>query len=402
MGLPRSFFLSLILSPRVNSPSPDNRLQVPQGAFTLARLPQRQRELLRAWDAADEYLLQVLDEQSLLHDGIRILIVNDSFGALAVALSRYRPQSLSDSWLCHAATRLNLQQNGIAADAVILLDSLTVPQGPLDLVLLKVPKTLALLEEELLRLTPLLTAQSRVIVAGMQKGLPASVWPLLERLCGPTTTALARKKAKLIYVEPAHGGENPASPYPACYTLEGTTYRICNHANVFSRDSLDIGTRFFLQHLPQGLGESEVIDLGCGNGVVGLITAARNPQARLQFVDESFMAVASARDNFHHNLGGEREAQFRVGDALSEFAPASADIILCNPPFHQGSAVGDQIAQRMFRQSLQVLRPGGELWVIGNRHLGYHQTLRKIFGNAELIAANAKFVILRARVTSGA
>jgi 16S rRNA (guanine1207-N2)-methyltransferase len=35
--------------------------------------------------------------------------------------------------------------------------------------------------------------------------------------------------------------------------------------------------------------------------------------------------------------------------------------------------------------------------VIGNRHLGYHQTLKKIFGNSELVASNAKFVILRAR-----
>ena len=56
----------------------------------------------------------------------------------------------------------------------------------------------------------------------------------------------------------------------------------------------------------------------------------------------------------------------------------------------------------MFRQSLKVLRPGGELWVIGNRHLGYQKTLKKIFGNSELIATNAKFVILRAAVAATA
>jgi 23S rRNA (guanine1835-N2)-methyltransferase len=376
----------------------ENTLQVPQGSFDLSRLPPRKGELLRAWDAADEYLLNTLAEQSLPRAGSRLLIVNDSFGALAVALSAYHPYSLSDSWLCHAATRQNLQANGIEVASVRLLDSLTLPDEMLELVVIKVPKTLALLEDELIRLAPRISAETQVIVAGMVKGMPSSVWQLLERLWGPTTTSLAVKKAKLITVTPTKLAAVGASPYPVCYTLEGTTHRICNHANVFSRDSLDIGTRLFLQHLPQGLGAQEVIDLGCGNGVVGLVVAARNPQARLHFVDESFMAVASARDNFLHNLGAAREAHFHVGDALTDFAPASADLILCNPPFHQGSAVGDQIARRMFQQSQQVLRRGGELWVIGNRHLGYHQTLRKIFGNSELVASNAKFVILRARV----
>jgi 23S rRNA (guanine1835-N2)-methyltransferase len=375
-------------------------MQVPQGNFTLMRLPPRKGELLRAWDAADEYLLNTLAEQSLPRAGSRVLIVNDSFGALAVALSRYRPQSLSDSWLCHAATQQNLQANGVDLAAVTLLDSLTLPDesfAPLDLVLIKVPKTLALLEDELIRLAPRLNAQTRVIVAGMVKVMPSSVWQLLERLWGATTTTLAVKKAKLILVTPTRLASVGQSPYPVCYPLEGTAHRLCNHANVFSRDSLDIGTRLFLQHMPQGLGVKEVIDLGCGNGVVGLLAAERNPQATLHFVDESFMAVASARENFSHNLGTAREAHFHVGDALSDFAAASADLILCNPPFHQGSAVGDQIARRMFQQSQQVLRKGGELWVIGNRHLGYHQTLKKIFGNSELVASNAKFVILRAR-----
>lgn len=374
----------------------ETSLRVAQGEFHLSRFPLRKKELLRAWDAADEYLLNTLQQHSLLHQGVRILIVNDSFGALAVALGRYAPQSLSDSWLCHAATRHNLQANGFAEESVLLLDSLSLPQGPLDLVLIKVPKTLALLEEQLIRLAPLLTEKAQVVVAGMVKGMPSSLWPLLERLCGKHSTSLAQKKAKLIFVAPRGGDVALQNPYPVCYPLEGTAFQICNHANVFSRDSLDIGTRFFLQHLPREIGEQVVIDLGCGNGVVGLMVAAHNPRARLQFVDESFMAVASARDNFSRNLVG-REAVFHVGDALTGFAAGSADLILCNPPFHQGSAVGDYIARRMFIQSRQVLRQGGELRVIGNRHLGYHKTLKKIFGNCDLIASNNKFVILRVR-----
>ncbi|MDP1665380.1 MAG: methyltransferase [Methylobacter sp.] len=371
------------------------RLSVAQGEFELDRLPKRPRELLRAWDAADEYLLDTLAEQPKLPDAARVLIVNDSFGALAVALSAFRPYAISDSYLSQQATRLNLAANGLPEYSVSLLNSLEMPEGVFDWVLIKVPKTLALLEDELIRLRPHLTASTRVIVAGMIKTLPSSVWKLLERLVGPTTTSLARKKARLIFASPDAALAVPPSPYPVCYRLENTEYLISNHANVFSRDSLDIGTRFFLQHLPSRQDACDIIDLGCGNGLVGLMAAERSPAATVHFVDESFMAVASARDNFQRAFGGQRESTFRVGDGLMEVESASVDLILCNPPFHQQNTVGDQIAVNLFKQSRRVLRKGGELWVIGNRHLDYRSYLDRLFGAHSVVASNSKFVIVK-------
>ena len=187
-----------------------------------------------------------------------------------------------------------------------------------------------------------------------------------------------------------------SSPYPTHYTLEGTRWRITNHANVFSRDSLDIGTRLFLRHLPVRPAAREIIDLGCGNGVIGLCAARDNPEAKLQFIDESVMAIASARDNFQRIHPG-RGARFHLGNGLDGAARESADLILCNPPFHQQQTIGDQIALAMFRQPRRVLRTGGELWVVGNRHLGYHQSLGRLFGRVETVASDRKFVVLCAR-----
>ncbi|MFI3185840.1 MAG: methyltransferase [Methylococcaceae bacterium] len=389
-----------------------NRLSVAQGEFELNRLPKRPNELLLAWDAADEYLLNTLadgstpltagglicDDQSRSACGerSRTVIVNDSFGALAVALNAFRPHALSDSYLSQQATRLNLAANDLPEHSVRLLNSLEVADGEFDWVLIKVPKTLGLLEDQLIRLRPHLTPATRVIVAGMIKNLPPSVWKLLERLVGPTTTSLARKKARLIFAAVDVELRVPPTPYPVCYQLENTEYTISNHANVFSRDSLDIGTRFFLQHLPVRQDALNIIDLGCGNGLVGLIAAERCPKACLHFVDESFMAVASARDNFQRAFGGQREANFCVGDGLIDFASGSADLILCNPPFHQQNTVGDQIAVSLFKQSHRVLRKGGELWVIGNRHLDYHNYLKRLFAAHEVIGSNAKFIIVKA------
>lgn len=373
-----------------------NRLSVAQGEFELNRLPKRPRELLLAWDAADEYLLNTLAVQTILPGEARVLIVNDSFGALAVALSELRPYAISDSYLSQQATKLNLAANGLPENSVSLLNSLDPLEGVFDWVLIKVPKTLALLEDELIRLRPHLSASTQVIVAGMIKTLPSSVWKLLERLVGPTTTSLAKKKARLIFASVDDSSVVPSSPYPVTYRLENTNYLISNHANVFSRDSLDIGTRFFLQHLPFRQDACNIIDLGCGNGVVGLIAAERSPAATVHFIDESFMAVASAKDNFYRVFDEQRKATFRVGDGLMAVESESADLILCNPPFHQQNTVGDQIAVSLFKQSQRVLRKGGELWVIGNRHLDYHINLNRLFGGHTVIASNSKFVILKA------
>ena len=84
-----------------------------------------------------------------------------------------------------------------------------------------------------------------------------------------------------------------------------------------------------------------------------------------------------------------------MNDSLTGIENESVDLILNNPPFHQNNAVGDAVAWQMFTQSRDALKQDGELWVIGNRHLGYHVKLKKIFSNCETIASNKKFVILK-------
>lgn len=81
---------------------------------------------------------------------------------------------------------------------------------------------------------------------------------------------------------------------------------------------------------------------------------------------------------------------------MTEIAEGSADLILCNPPFHQQQAVGDEMAKRLFEQSHKALGATGSLMVVGNRHLGYHVKLRSWFEKVEQLSGNPKFVVLKA------
>ncbi|SUF99158.1 23S rRNA (guanine-N-2-) -methyl transferase rlmG [Salmonella enterica subsp. enterica serovar Hartford] len=362
-------------------------------SLTLKRFPQTDDvNPLLAWEAADEYLLQQLDETEIRGP---VLILNDTFGALSCALAEHSPYSIGDSYLSELGTRENLRHNGIAESSVTFLDSTAdYPQAP-DVVLIKVPKTLALLEQQLRALRKVVTAQTRIIAGAKARDIHTSTLELFEKVLGPTTTTLAWKKARLINCTFSHP-QLADAPQTLSWKLEDTGWTIHNHANVFSRTGLDIGARFFMQHLPENL-DGEIVDLGCGNGVIGLSLLAKNPQANVVFVDESPMAVDSSRLNVETNLPEAFErCEFMINNALSGVEPFRFNAVFCNPPFHQKHALTDNIAWEMFHHARRCLKINGELYIVANRHLDYFHKLKKIFGNCATIATNNKFVILKA------
>lgn len=370
------------------------QLKTPLGEFNILRYPSRAKESLRAWDAADEYILDYIHEQKI--EKKSILIINDSFGAISVALSTYTPVMWSDSFLAQTGTKNNLVNNNLSSKQVLLLNSMQKPEGLFELVIIKIPKSLAQLEDQLHKLRPHINNETTIIAAGMVKSIHTSTLNLFKSILGETTTSKAKKKARLIFCHPDINIPASTSPYPSEYKLENTPCIISNHANVFSRESLDIGTRFFIEHIPGNNDTRQIIDMGCGNGVVGIIAAERNPEATITFIDESYMAIDSAKHNFNNTYGNKRIAHYQTTDCLKEIKDDSTDLILINPPFHQHNAVGDATAWQMFKESRSALGKGGEIWVIGNRHLAYHTRLKRIFGNYVNIASNKKFVILKA------
>ena len=394
-----------------------NRLTTAWGDLGLTRFPEHPRETLRAWDTADEYLLQHLAEPVPGPDGpaepvdlsASVAVVGDRWGALTTALAAARLERLvdgplvqiTDSYLTQRATRANLLRAGADPDAVRLRSVRDTPPERIDVLLVRVPKSLALLEDQLHRLAPAVHPGTVVIGAGRVTEIHTSTLKLFEQLLGPTRTSLAVRKARLIFCAPAQGRVRAPSPWPRGYALpEGlgavSGRTVVNHAGIFCAERLDVGTRFFLRHLPTRHGPEHVVDLGCGNGVVGTAAALANPEARVTFIDESFSAVASAQATFAKNVDAGPAAEFVLGDGLADVPAGTVDLVLNNPPFHSHQATTDAAAWRMFTGSRAALRPGGELWVVGNRHLGYHAKLRRLFGNCEVVTSDPKFVVLRA------
>lgn len=352
----------------------------------LKRYPIRKNELLQAWDSADELIIQYLRSQNL--EGKRILIINDQFGALSSNLQEFDITTYTDSFVSFKAIQINTQEK------VRPLYNFKSLQGLFDYILIQIPKNLSFFEDILCQLTHHLHKDSQLICGSMVKHLGASSFDLLQKYIGNTTTSLAQKKARLIFAR--FEKEKAVSPYPLKVMLDGFDKEFINHSNLFSREKLDIGSRFLLENMPQG-DFSTILDLGCGNGVIGVKAKQLFPRSQIIFSDESAMAIESARINYRNHF--QDEAEFHWTNCFEEGEKDSVDLVLCNPPFHQSNTIGDFIAWQMFTDARNVLRRGGVLRVIGNSHLAYQVKLKKIFGNSKIIATNKKFMIIDSILT---
>ncbi len=368
------------------------------GDYTLERLPKTQKGDLRAWDAADELLLNHLHTEVLINKTTSfdtILIINDQFGALSTALHQLPLHNWSDSHLAHLAAKKNITSNQLTAK-IEYIPAHQELELKYKLVIIKVPKALSLLEDQLCRLKPHITTDTIIIGSAMSKHIHTSTLKLFEKIIGSTHTSRATKKARLIFSKPDNHNACK-SPYPKTITDEQLTLTLINHANVFSKNHLDIGSRFLISQLTHCPKVDNIIDLGCGNGALGIMAKRLQKKSKISFIDESYMAIKSAKENWRKEGYSNNDAEFYSSDCLSHYNGEKVGLILCNPPFHQAHSIGDQIAWEMFKQSVEHLEDNGELWVVGNRHLAYHIKLKRLFGNCKTIASNKKFVVLVAQ-----
>ena len=375
-------------------------LNSPAGQLKLVRYPFAGDPSHQAWDSADEWILGRFPSAE-----DRILITGEAFGVLAAAWQSEGTAVFSDSVLSLMAMDENLRLNAggesVRRPAVITPadTNINVPE-PMDRIFIRIPRSLDLLEYYIRSSLRFAGNQTEIWLGGMDKLWSGGVKKITDRLLKTEDVFPFARHSRWIRFsirqEPL-----PASPACEIWHLEGLGLEFHPVPGVFSGSRLDGGTAALLEAYPEKAARKaeRIIDAGCGSGILGLAAAAINPEADLVFTDESFLAVSSAEQNYRRNFGSRPGgASFRAVNGISCEEDNSADLVLCNPPFHYKNIQSPEPAEFLFSEAARVLKTGGELRAVGNSHLGYHRMLEKIFGRCRTVKRGKRFTVLSATV----
>lgn len=161
-------------------------------------------------------------------------------------------------------------------------------------------------------------------------------------------------------------------------------------AGVFSADGPDLGSELLLAALPALKGR--VADLGAGWGYLSAGVLAKSPDLKeLHLVEADAVALDCAKVNV-----ADGRAKFHWADALKPLPGAPYDAVVMNPPFHQSRAADPGLGRGFIAAAAGALTPGGCLWLVANRHLGYDALLSELFIEVEALEGTPSFKLFRA------
>ncbi len=342
-----------------------------------------------------------------VRQGGRALLLSCHHGALGAALAGDMAGGsvalLDSSYIATAMAELTLRANDVP-NARVCPGITVLPQqaGAYDTAILQLPKGRKLARRWLVEAYGALAPEGQLYVAGSnEQGIQPTIKDV-EALFG-NAAVLAYKKGNRV----ARASKGPRAGEPDWAQEPGIapgtwhefqvdvrrdSYRLRSLPGVFSYDRLDDGTSLLLSVLgvPKG---AEVLDVGCGYGIIGL-AAARWGAAHVDMVDVDLLAVAAARENVA--LNGLQNAEAFPSDVLSAVQGKRYDLVVSNPPFHVGRAVEYGVAQAFIEDARRVLRPGGQLAIVANKFIRYDQVMRGVFGSVARLAETGRYHVLAA------
>ena len=339
--------------------------------------------------AADELLLTAAAA------AMTVGVLHDAHGVIATCLAKSGTQIsfVSDRIQHHdrwARSRVQNELKGAGGEATSVL-------APADrqpsVNLMTLPKNHGLLRLYLDHIAHAATADTELAIVFRTKDFSPALLDIAGEYAADVSQSRAYKKYRLLHLRGWQ--RKPFAPILTEYAFAGINYR--QYPGVFSRDHVDNATRFLLEgwgrwpelrDLPE---PTTLLDVGCGNGIIADVLGRVYADAQLHLTDVSAAALASARINL-----GERKHTLHWTADLEQLS-LRPDLIVTNPPFHEGRHNTVDIALNLFAAAARLLAPGGHLVVVANRHLGYLPTLERHFVTVTTVAEDRKYRVYVAR-----
>ncbi|MBL9129765.1 MAG: methyltransferase [Verrucomicrobiaceae bacterium] len=164
---------------------------------------------------------------------------------------------------------------------------------------------------------------------------------------------------------------------------------------LFAWDHIDPGSALLAANLPTNL-RGHAADFGCGWGFLSdhLLRHCEDIEA-LDIYDADADAFECAR----RNLGiipTRVKAKPVWRDVTQGIDRTRYDVIVSNPPFHDGKDQDPLIGLKFITTAATSLRPDGHLWLVANRQLPYENMLGETFAESHLVIEQEGYKVLHA------
>ncbi|ORJ51393.1 16S rRNA (guanine(1207)-N(2))-methyltransferase [Kluyvera intermedia] len=337
---------------------------------------------MSALTPASEVLLRHSDdfEQS------RILFAGDLQDDLPARLESVESRAWTQQY--HQWQTLSRQMGDKAVFGLTLDEAAT---GESDTLIYYWPKNKPEAQFQLMNLLSLLPVGTDIFVVGENRSGVRSAEQMLAEFA-PLNKVDSARRCGLYHGRLEKQPTFDAQAFWDEYQLDGLAIKTL--PGVFSRDGLDVGSQLLLSTLTPHT-KGKVLDVGCGAGVLATVLASHSPKARLTLCDVSAPAIEASRATLAANgFEGDIFASNVFSEVTGRF-----DMIISNPPFHDGLQTSLEAAQTLIRGAVRHLNSGGELRIVANAFLPYPAVLDETFGFHEVIAQTGRFKVYRTVMT---
>ena len=156
---------------------------------------------------------------------------------------------------------------------------------------------------------------------------------------------------------------------------------------VFSKSTLDFGSRVLLETIVKDNLQGSLLDLGCGLGYIGILLKKYHPSLNVTMTDINERAVELAEMN--SKLYGQ-DNTVMSGDGIC--TDELFDYVVTNPPIRTGK----QNVHRLLKEGFDHLKDDGKMYIVMRRQQGAESALKYLneFARAKVVNRESGYWVI--------
>jgi 16S rRNA (guanine1207-N2)-methyltransferase len=178
----------------------------------------------------------------------------------------------------------------------------------------------------------------------------------------------------------------------ACLEIDDKT--VFSKPGQFGWNKIDQGSKYLIDEVAKliesGKHFNHCLDLGCGYGFLTIASTQFSIKSHT-LTDNNAAALIAARYNCARL---EIDAVIVESDA-GRHLEQCFDLILCNPPFHQGFSVDGDLTDKFLRSASRLLLPNGVAYFVVNQFIPLEKKASAFFKSVVVIAQNKSFKVIQ-------